>query len=101
MIETNEPMTATGANRQSRRGDLVQTARDAGAAAQERLGDLRDAALSSLDEAKSAATEKVDETKDQAADEIARDGPRVSKRPPRRWKARPSSRTCFARPRTA
>ncbi len=36
------------------------------------MGDLRDAALSSLDEAKSAATEKVEETKDQAAGEIAR-----------------------------
>ena len=60
-------------NRQSRReSDLVQTARDAGAAAQERLGDLRDAARSSLDEAKSTATEKAGEAKAQAADEIAR-----------------------------
>ena len=36
------------------------------------MGDLRDAALSSLDEAKSTATEKAGEAKDQAADEIAR-----------------------------
>ena len=36
------------------------------------MGDLRDAALSSLDEAKSAATEKAGEAKAQAADEIAR-----------------------------
>ena len=50
----------------------MQTAREAGAAATERLSDLRDAALSSFDEAKSAAAEKVEETKDQAAGEIAR-----------------------------
>ena len=36
------------------------------------MGDLRDAALSSLDEAKSTATEKAGEAKAQAADEIAR-----------------------------
>ena len=72
MIETNEPMTATSEQTNPPESDLVQTAREAGAAAQERLGDLRDAALSSLDEAKSAATEKVEETKDQAAGEIAR-----------------------------
>ena len=71
MIETNEPMTGTGAQTKPQ-GDLVQTARDAGAAAQERLGDLRDAALSSLDEAKSTATEKAGEAKAQAADEISR-----------------------------
>ena len=72
MIETNEPMTTTSEHTKPPESDLVQTAREAGAAAQERLGDLRDAALSSLDEAKSAATEKVEETKDQAAGEIAR-----------------------------
>ena len=71
MIETNEPMTATREQAVAE-SDLVQTARDAGAAAQERLGELRDAALSSLDEAKSTATEKAGEAKDQAADEIAR-----------------------------
>jgi hypothetical protein len=52
--------------------DLVQTAREAGAAATERLSDIRDAALSSFDEAKSAAAGKVEETKEQAAGEIAR-----------------------------
>jgi hypothetical protein len=52
--------------------DLVQTAREAGAAATERLSDVRDAALSSFEEAKSAAAEKVEETKGQAAGEIAR-----------------------------
>ena len=52
--------------------DLVQTARDAGAAAQERLGDLRDVALSSLEEAKSTASEKAGEAKALATDEIAR-----------------------------
>jgi hypothetical protein len=72
VIETNEPMTATREQTGPAETDLVQTARDAGAAAQERLGDLRDAALSTLDEAKSAATGKVEETKDQAAGEIAR-----------------------------
>ena len=67
MIETNEPMTTTNEQTKPAETDLVQTAREAGAAAQERLGDLRDAAVSSLDEAKSAATEKVEETKDPAA----------------------------------
>ena len=71
MIETNEPIAGTGAQTKPQ-GDIVQTARDAGAAAQERLGDLRDAALSSLDEAKSTATEKAGEAKAQAADEISR-----------------------------
>ena len=52
--------------------DLIQTAREAGAAAQERLGGLRDAAQSSFDEARSTATEKAGEAKDQAAGEIAR-----------------------------
>ena len=47
MIETNEPMTATSEQTKPPESDLVQTAREAGAAAQERLGDLRDAALSS------------------------------------------------------
>ena len=72
VIETNVPMTETREQTKPPESDLVQTAHDAGVAAQERLGDFRDAALSSLDEAKSAATEKVDETKDQAAGEIAR-----------------------------
>ena len=72
VIETNVPMTEPNEQTKPTESDLVQTARDAGAAAQERLGDFRDAALSSLDEAKSAATEKVEETKDQAAGEIAR-----------------------------
>ena len=71
MIETNEPIAATGAQTKPP-GDVVQAARDAGAAAQERLGDLRDAALSSLDEAKSTATEKAGEVKSQAADEISK-----------------------------
>ena len=72
MIETNEPMTKTTDQTGPAETDLVQTARDAGAAAQERMGGLREAALSSVDEAKSAAIEKVDETKEQAAGEIAR-----------------------------
>jgi hypothetical protein len=70
--ETNEPRAATGAPSEATEGDVLQTAREVGAAAQERLGDLRDAAVSSLDEAKSAATEKAGEAKAQAADEIAR-----------------------------
>jgi hypothetical protein len=72
MIETNVPISEPNEQPRPTESDLVQTARDAGAAAQERLGDVRDAALSSLDEAKSAATEKIEETKDQAAGEIAR-----------------------------
>ena len=72
MIETNEPMTENREHAKPPEGDLVETARDAGAAAQERLVDLRNAAVTSLDEAKSAATEKIEETKDQAAGEIAR-----------------------------
>ena len=72
MNETNEPITATSEPTNPPESDLVQTAREAGAAAQERFGDIRDTALSSLDEAKSAATEKGEETKDQAAGEIAR-----------------------------
>ena len=71
MIETNEPIAGTDPQTKPQ-DDIVQTARDAGAAAQERLGDLRDAALSSLDEAKSSAAEKADEAKAQAADEISR-----------------------------
>jgi len=72
VTEPNDPMNAASDETGQADTDLVQTARDAGAAAQERLGDLRDAALSSLDEAKSAAAGKVEETKDQAAGEIAR-----------------------------
>ena len=100
MNETNEPMTATSEYTNPPESDLVQTAREAGAAAQERLGDLRDAALSSLDEAKSAATGKVEETKDQAAGEIARTAEGLE-RPPRRWKVRRFSKIYFAKPRTA
>ena len=44
--------------------DLLQTAREAGAAAKERLSGVRDAAKSTLEEAKSTATEKAEETKD-------------------------------------
>ena len=68
MSPTSQPANPTNPPE----GDLAQTAREARAAAQERLSDLRDTALSSLDEAKSAAAEKVEETKDQAAGEIAR-----------------------------
>jgi hypothetical protein len=71
VIETNEPIAGTGAQTKPQ-GDIVQSARDAGAAAQERLGDFRDAALSSLDEAKSTATDKAREAKAQVADEISR-----------------------------
>ena len=101
MIEkTNEPVTATGEQTKPPEGDLVQTARDAGAAAQERLGDLRDAALSSLDEAKSTATERLARSKLRRRTRLP-GPPAVSKRRPRRWRARPCSRTCFAKPRTA
>ena len=72
MIEANEPMSEPGEQTRPPESDLVQTARDAGAAAQDRLGDLRDAALTSLDEAKSTATEKAGEAKAQAADELSR-----------------------------
>ena len=72
MNETNEPNIATSVSTNPPEGDLAQTAREAGAAAQEKLGDLRDTALSSLDEAKSAVTEKAEETKDLAAGELAR-----------------------------
>ena len=73
MIEpTNEPMAATGGQGEPTEGDLLQTAREAGTVAQERLGGLRDAAQSTLEDAKSAATEKAGEAKHQAADEIAR-----------------------------
>ncbi len=72
MIETTQPMTARPDPSNPPETDLVQTAREAGAAATERLSDVRDAALSSFDEAKSAAAEKVEETKEQAAGEIAR-----------------------------
>ena len=72
MIETKQPMTVRPDPTTPPQTDLVQTAREAGAAATERLSDVRDAALSSFDEAKSAAAEKVEATKEQAADEIAR-----------------------------
>jgi len=72
VIETKQPMTVRPDPTTPPETDLVQTAREAGAAATERLSDVRDAALSSFDEAKSAAAEKVEATKEQAADEIAR-----------------------------
>ena len=72
MIETPQPMTARPDPTDPPETDLVQTAREAGAAAKERLSDTRDAALSSLDEAKSAAAEKVEEAKEQAVSEVAR-----------------------------
>ena len=73
MIEpTNEPLAPTGDQGEPTEGNLLQTAREAGTVAQERLGGLRDAAQSTLEDAKSAATEKAGEAKHQAADEIAR-----------------------------
>ena len=69
---TNEPVAATGDQGELTHSNLLQTAREAGSVAQERLGGLRDAAQSTLEDAKSAATEKADEAKGQAADEIAR-----------------------------
>jgi len=72
VIETNEPTAATRESEMAPDSDLAQVARDAGTAAQERLGDLKDAARASLDDARSTATEKAGEAKDQAADEIAR-----------------------------
>ena len=73
MIEqTNEPSAATGGRSEATEGDVLQTAREAGAAAQERLSGLRDAAQSTLEDAKTAAAEKAGEAKHQAADELAR-----------------------------
>jgi hypothetical protein len=72
VIETNEPTTAPSEQTTTPESNIVQTARDAGAAAQERLADVRDAARSGLDEAKSAAAEKVGEATEQAAGELAR-----------------------------
>jgi hypothetical protein len=72
VIEANEPVTATSENAKPPESDLVRTAREAGAAAQERVSGVRDAAKSTLDEAKSTATEKAEETKDLAAGELAR-----------------------------
>lgn len=79
-MEPNEPTTdprgqattPSGPTTTTSEGDIVQTARDVGAAAQERLGDVREAARSGLDEAKHAAAEKAGEVKEQAAGEIAR-----------------------------
>jgi hypothetical protein len=71
VIETNEPMAATPESAGPPEGDLARTAREAGAAAQERMGDFRDAALSGLDKAKSAATAEVERTTDRAAGEFA------------------------------
>jgi len=72
VIETNEPTTETPGQAKPPESDLVQTARDAAAAAQERFGGLREEAMSGLDQAKSAASEKAGEAKAQAADEINR-----------------------------
>ena len=72
MIETNEPTTATSEDAKPPESDLVQTAREAGGAAQERLSGLRDAAQSTLEEARSTASEKAEETEDLAAGELAR-----------------------------
>ena len=75
MIETNEPTTATSEDAKPPESDLVQTAREAGGAAQERLSGLRDAAQSTLEEARSTATEKAEETKDSAAGKGSQNGP--------------------------
>jgi hypothetical protein len=72
VIETNEQMTTTSEAGKPPQGDLVQTAREAGAAAQDRLSDLGESVRSSFDEAKSTANEMAAETKDQAAGEIGR-----------------------------
>ena len=48
VIETNVPITEPNEQTKPTESDLVQTARDAGAVAQERLGDFRDAALVQL-----------------------------------------------------
>ena len=71
----NEPTTETTPMERSParpEPDLAQTARDASAAASERLGDLRDTARSSLEDAKAAAADKADAAKGQAVDEVAR-----------------------------
>jgi hypothetical protein len=70
--QTHEPSAATGGRSEATEGDVLQTAREAGAAAQERLSGLRDAAQSTLEDAKTAAAEKAGEAKHQAADELAR-----------------------------
>jgi hypothetical protein len=70
--ETNELPVPAGQQPGRRDSDPTQTAKEAGAAAKERLGDLRDAAQSTLEDAKSMAPEKTDAMKGQAADEIAR-----------------------------
>ena len=97
MIETPQPMTARPDPTDPPETDLVQTAREAGAAAKERLSDTRDAALSSLDEAKSAAAEKVEEAKEQAVSEDRPHSPRTRGGSRRRWTGRLCSRICFAR----
>ena len=65
----NEPTTEdiTGS-----KPDLAQTAREAGAAAKDRLGDLRGAAQSTLEDAKSAVADKADAARGRAVDEVAR-----------------------------
>ena len=62
----------TSAPSEATEGDMLQTAHEVGAAAQERLSGLRDAAQSTLDDAKAAAADKAGEAKHQAADELAR-----------------------------
>ena len=70
--ETNDSRAGTSAPSEATEGDMLQTAREVGAAAQERLSGLRDAAQSTLDDAKAAAADKAGEAKHQAADELAR-----------------------------
>ena len=70
--ETNDSRAGTSAPSEATEGDMLQTAHEVGAAAQERLSGLRDAAQSTLDDAKAAAADKAGEAKHQAADELAR-----------------------------
>jgi hypothetical protein len=53
-------------------GDLRSTAKEAGAAVQERAGELREAARSTLHDAQAAAAERTEAAKGQAAEEISR-----------------------------
>ncbi len=70
--ETNLPTDVAPHDKETRDGDLAETARDVGSAAKERLHDLRDAAQSSLEDVKLAAADKTDVLKGQTADEIDR-----------------------------
>jgi hypothetical protein len=72
LTDTSQPTTTSSERTSATQADLATTAREVGAAAQERLGDLREAARSGADEAKAAAAAQVDEVKEQAAGEIAR-----------------------------